>query len=183
MRVHNLLKTATLTSVFLVLLLLYLIHPFPSLVNADYASLGRGPSMTPTIQDGDLVTVMAAGLNDVEVGDILAVKFGELTIVHRLVEIIEGETTFLRLKGDGNERHDPILFDASQIMGKIIAVYPLRGLYTSSYGYISLTATALLAVSLWRRPKIDLNDVLLCLIIALSMGGIIGDRLIVGAPK
>jgi len=153
---HNLVKTTALASTFLILLLPYLLHQFPGIVNADYASLGRSPSMIPTIQDGDLVTVNAAGLSDIEVGDILAVKFGELTIVHRLVEIIEGETTFLRLKGDGNERSDPILFDASQIMGKIIAVYPLRGLYTSSYPYvISLTATALLAVSLWRSRRLN----------------------------
>ncbi len=177
--VLNLVKTTALASVFAILLFPYLIHHFPYLMHADYASLGRGQSMAPTIQDGDLVAVNAAGLRDVEVGDVLAVRFGGLRIVHRLVEIIEGEDTILRLKGDGNERSDPIIFEESQIMGKVIAVYHLNGIYTPSYGYvILLTAAALLLISLWRRPELELNDVLLCLIIALSLGGIIGYRLI-----
>ena len=181
MRVLNLVKTTTLASAFLILLLPYLINPFPSLINADYASLGRGSSMTPTIQDGDLVAVKAGGLSDIEAGDVLAVRVGESIVVHRLVDIIVGETTLIRLKGDGNERPDSRLYEESQIMGRVVAVYPLNGLYTS-YGYAtSLTAAALLAVSLWRRPALDLNDVLLCLIIALSMGGIIGYRLRGGA--
>lgn len=183
MRVLNLVKTTTLASAFLILLLPYLINPFPSLINADYASLGRGSSMTPTIQDGDLVAVKAGGLSDIEAGDVLAVRVGESIVVHRLVDIIVGETTLIRLKGDGNERPDSRLYEESQIMGRVVAVYPLNGLYTS-YGYAtSLTAAALLAVSLWRRTEIDLNDVLLCLIIALSLGGIIGYRLIGGVSQ
>ena len=179
---HNLVKTTTIISAFLILLFPYLIHPFPGIMNADYASLGRGPSMAPTIRDGDLVAVTAAGLSDVEVGDILAVRLGGLRIVHRLVEIIDGEPPRLRLKGDGNERSDPILFEESQIMGKVVAVYHLNGIYTPSYGYvISLTAATLLLISLRRSSKIDVNDVLLCLIIALSLGGIIGYILIGGA--
>ena len=166
-------KTATLASVFLILLFPYIIHQFPGIINADYADFGRGPSMTPTIRNGDLVAVTAAGLSEVEVGDVLAVRLGERRIVHRLVEIVGSE--LFRLKGDGNERPDPVLFEASQIMGKVVAVYHLNGLYTPAYGYfISLTAAALLAVSLWRRPDPDLNDVLLCLIIALTLGIISG---------
>ncbi len=178
MRGLKLVKTTILASAFLMLLLPYLISIFPSLINADYAALGRGPSMAPTIQDGDLVAVRVADLSDVEVGDILAVRFGEIRIVHRLVDIIEGDSTFLSLKGDGNERPDPILYEESQIIGLVISVYPLRGIYTQ-YGYIiSLTAGAFLLISIWRRSETDLNDVLLCLIIALSLGGIIGYKLI-----
>jgi len=176
MRVHNLLKMTILASAFSMLLLPYLICAYPVLINADYAFIGTGPSMTPTIQAGDLVAFTEVGLGDIEVGDILAVRRDELIVVHRLVDIIEGEITLLRLKGDGNERSDPCLYDASQIVGKVVAVYPLNFLFT--YGYvILLMADVLLAVSLWRRPEVDVNDVLLCLIIALVLGFIIGYRL------
>ena len=131
--------------------------------------------MTPTIQDGDLVAVTEVGLGEVEVGDILAVRYGELKIVHRLVEKLEGD--LFRLKGDGNERPDQILYEESQIMGKVVAVYPISDIYTPSYGYASLlVAGILLAISLWKRPNVDLDDVLLSLIIALNMGGIISLR-------
>lgn len=176
MRVANLIKTTTLASAFLVLLLPYLICLSPSLINADYAYFGRGPSMTPTIRDGDLMAIKAVGLSDLEVGDVLAVRLRELLVAHRLVEIIEDGDTLFRLKGDGNERPDPILYEESQIIGKVVAIYPSSWLF-SSYGYvIPLTAGALL-VSSRRRPDLDVNDVLLCLIISLSMGCIIGFRL------
>ncbi len=138
--------------------------------------------MTPTIQDGDLMAIKEVELSDIEVGDILAVRFRELIIVHRLVDIIEKEGTLLRLMGDGNERPDQLLYDASQMIGKVVAVYPLRYLLTSYYGYfVPLTAVALLAISSRRRLEIDVNDVLLCLIFSLSMIGIIGYRMIGGA--
>ncbi|GAG66562.1 unnamed protein product, partial [marine sediment metagenome] len=73
------------------------------------------------------------------------------------------------------------LYEESQIIGKVVTVYPLRYLF-SSYGYvIPLTAGALLAISSRRRPEIDVNDVLLCFIFSLSMIGIIGYRLSGGA--
>ncbi len=135
--------------------------------------------MTPTIQEGDLVAITEVELSDVEVGDVLAVRFGELRVVHRLVEIIDAEPDLFRLKGDGNERPDPILYEESQIIGKVVAVYPLR--YLLAYGpVILLTAGVLLSISLGGSPKVNLNEVLLCLIISLSMGGIIGYRLIGG---
>ena len=170
----ELIKTAMLASVFLILLFPYLIHRFPGILNVDYVALGLGGSMIPTIRDGDLVAINGVWLSDLKVGDLLAVRLGRLGIVHRLVEIIEGETPRFRLKGDNNEFPDNFLFDESQLMGKVVTIYPLRGLYTLSSGYfISLTAAALLAVSLWRRPDIALNDVLLCLILSLSLAEIV----------
>jgi len=175
-RVINLVETATLTSVFLLLFFPYLIRLFPCLINADHIYFGMGTSMTPTIQEGDLVAVTEKGLNDIEVGDILSFKFEEIIISHRLIEIREDETSLFRMKGDGNESPDPILFDASQIIGKVVAIYPYHHLF-ASYGIILLIAGVLLAVSLWERLGIDLNDVFLCLIISLSMAGIVGGKI------
>ncbi len=174
----DLVKTAMLAFVYLILLFPYLIHQFPGIINADYAALGTGRSMIPTIQEGDLVAVREMGLNDIEVGDVLAVRLGRLRIVHRLVEIIAGETPFFRLKGDGNERPDPMLFEASQIMGKVVAIYPSRGLYTLSTGFIiSLITGAFLLITIWTSPNIDFNSVLLSLILSISLANIIGHML------
>ncbi len=174
----ELIKTAILASVFLILLLPYLIHQFPGIINADYASFGTGKSMVPTIKTGDLVAINGVWLSDLKVGDLLAVRLGRLGIVHRLVEIIEGETPRFRLKGDNNEFPDKTLFDASQLMGKVVAIYPLRGLYTLSTGcIILLVAGVFLFINIWTSSNIDLNYVLLCLILSLSLADIIGHML------
>lgn len=174
----ELVKTAILASVFLILLLPYFIHQFPGIINADYASFGTGKSMVPTIKTGDLVTVKAVGISDIKIGDILAVRLRGLRIVHRVVEIIAGETPRLRLKGDGNENPDGVLFDASHLMGKVVTIYPLRGLYTLSTGcIILLVAGVLLFINIWTSSKIDLNYVLLCLILSLSLADVIGHML------
>ncbi len=171
----ELVKTLILAFAFLILLFPYFINRFPGFMNADYVALGKGRSMLPTIQEGDLVAIREMGLNDIEVGDVLAVRFERLRIVHRLVEIIAGETPFIKLKGDGNERPDPILFEASQIMGKVVAIYPSKGLYTLSTGVIiSLITGAFLLINIWTIPNIDLNYVLLVLILQISLVNIIG---------
>ncbi len=174
----ELVKTAILAFALLILLFPYFINRFPGFMNADYVALGTGRSMLPTIQEGDLVAIRGTWLSDIEVGDVLAVRFGRLRIVHRLVEIIAGETMFFRLKGDGNERSDPILFEASQIMGKVVAIYPSRGLYTLSTGFIiSLITGALLLINIWTSPNVDFNSVLLSLILSISLANIIGYML------
>lgn len=172
MTVVNLVEVVILISAFLLLFFPYFIRLFPFLVNADQVYFGSGSSMVPTIQEGDLVAVRERGLIDIEVGDILVLKFEDIKISHRLIEIREDGA--LRMKGDGNEKPDQVLFDASQIIGKMVAIYPYHHLF-ASYGAILLIAGALLAVR-WSGGKMGLAGVLLCLIISLSMTGIITGR-------
>jgi hypothetical protein len=84
-----------------------------------------GQSMTPTIRDGEAVTVEPVKAADVRRGEIILYRTERGLIAHRVVSIREagaatGKRTFY-LRGDASDGCDAPVSE-EQIMGKIVAV-------------------------------------------------------------
>ena len=70
----------------------------------------RSGSMEPTIPTGSMVVVERVPVQDIRVGDIVAVERPDHTrVTHRVIGIEQrGSTAELTLKGDANEDPDPV---------------------------------------------------------------------------
>ena len=142
---------------------------------------------------------------DINIGDVVTVKSREFTYTHRVVEKL-GDSLF-RLKGDANEEPDPNLIKASNIIGRVILVFPFSHLYTP-YGFaLTLLVPAGLIIGSkvylvlqftkrrnkreamrWRQksmriPMLDTSTLLLALILAASTTRIIGPHFISGSSS
>jgi signal peptidase len=158
-------------------------------------------SMSPALRPGDLVIVK--GEEPVNLGDMVTVESGEFVYTHRVVEKLEGD--LFRLKGDANEDPDANLVEASQIIGKVVLIFPFSHLYTP-YGF---AAALLVPASLiigkqvytihqstkrrnrmetmrWRRKShsaLDTGTLLLALILTVSTTRIIAPHFIGGSSS
>lgn len=72
----------------------------------------RGTSMLPTLREGDVVLLVKAGPDEIEVGDVVVFRAGPKLIIHRVVEIrIVGGEHYYVTKGDNNPVEDVSYFD------------------------------------------------------------------------
>lgn len=203
MKITSLIKTTALTVICLLLVIPIIIYGFPFLVGADSSYTVMSGSMSPALSPGDLVIVK--GEEPVNVGDMVTVESGEFTYTHRVVEKLEGD--LFRLKGDANEDPDTNLVEASQIVGRVVLVFPFGYLYTP-YGFaLALLAPAALIVGKqvytihqstkrrnrmetmgWRRKNrrssmLDTTTLLLALILMVSTTRIIAPHFISGSSS
>ena len=90
-------------------------------------------SMYPNIRKGDVVVVEKIDSNykTLQVGDIIAFKYGDTIIVHRLINIVydRGEYYFYT-KGDANKEEDKFVIEEEMIEGKVNVKIPLIGMPT-----------------------------------------------------
>lgn len=165
-------ETMALAIILAVLLIPNIIYFLPFIVDADSSYTVVGRSMV-TIRSGDLVIVRKIHPDDIEIGDIVTVKFAGSTVTHRVIEIIETEVKLFKLKGEANEYPDSSLYLESQVIGRVALVFPFRYLYTT-YGFtLSLAVPFALIISrlrLGRTPMRDESTLLLFAILALSAG-------------
>jgi len=201
MKIHNLVKDSALAVVCLLLVIPILIYGFPFLVGADSSYTVMSGSMSPALSPGDLVIVK--GEEPINIGDVVTVKSGEFTYTHRVMERLEGDR--FRLKGDANEDPDANLVEASQIIGKVVLIFPFSHLYTP-YGFASaLLVPAALIIGKqvytihqstkrrnrmetmrWRRKShsaLDTGTLLLALILTVSTTRIIAPHFIGGSSS
>jgi len=201
MKITSLIKTTALTVICLLLVIPILIYGFPFLVGADGSYTVMSGSMSPALRPGDLLIVK--GEEPVNLGDMVTVESGEFTYTHRVVEKLEGDR--FRLKGDANEDPDANLVEASQIIGKVILVFPFSHLYTP-YGFAAaLLVPAALIIGKqvytihqstkrrnrretmrWRRKShsaLDTGTLLLALILTVSTTRIIAPHFIGGSSS
>jgi len=187
------------------LLLPSMISLYPTLVGAENIYTVMSGSMSPTLYPGDLVIVKVIKPEEIKVGDVLTVKPEETVYTHRVVEKLEGETYFFRLKGDANEEPDPRLIESSQIVGKVFFIFPFSHLYTP-YGFAAaLLVPAALIIGKqahtihqstkrrnrietmrWRRKShsaLDTGTLLLALILTVSTTRIIAPHFISGSSS
>jgi signal peptidase len=203
MKITSLIKTTALTVICLLLVIPILIYGFPFLVGADGSYTVMSGSMSPALSPGDLVIVKVIAPSIINIGDVVTVKSGEFTYTHRVVEKLGGDR--FRLKGDANEDPDPGLVEASQIIGKVILIFPFSHLYTP-YGFASaLLAPAALIIGKqvytihqstkrrnrmetmrWMRKShsaLDTTTLLLALILIVSTSRIIAPHFISGSSS
>lgn len=80
--------------------------------------LYRGPSMNPTLRDGDLLCVRACAEEEIKCGDVvvfLAPPGGPM-IAHRVVTV---DFRGIRTRGDNNTHEDCYIVNPSEILGKV----------------------------------------------------------------
>ena len=143
MKTHRV-KDAALAVICLLLVIPTLIYGFPFLISANNSYTVMSGSMSPVLHPGDLVIVKKIETANIIIGDVVTVKPGEFTYTHRVVEKLEGDR--FRLKGDANENLDPVLIEGSQIIGKVVLVFPFGHIYTP-YGFaLALLAPAALII-------------------------------------
>lgn len=173
MRIFDRIKTTTFAATCLILLIPNLIYMFPFLVNADRSYTVMGVSMTPTLRSGDLLIIKDVNPAEIEIGDIITVRYDDSSITHRLVEKIEGDPNYYMLKGDGKEEPDLGIFEESKILGKVVLVLPLSHLYTV-YGFtlVVVVPFVLIVYSLrvGKIPRRDTRFLLLFFILVISSG-------------
>ncbi len=173
MRIFNLVKSTIIAATCLTLIIATLILWLP-LISSEYISTTViGESMLPTLRSGDLLIIKDVNPAEIEVGDIITVRYDDSSITHRLIEKIKGDPNYYRLKGDGNEEPDSGRFEESRIMGKVIRILPLSHLYTL-YGFTLAVGIpfALIVHRLreGRTPMRDKETLLIFTILAVSAG-------------
>ncbi|MDH3308212.1 MAG: signal peptidase I [Acidimicrobiia bacterium] len=86
-----------------------------------------GPSMSPSLDVGDLVVVRNVPPGDVAVGDVIRFRQGQLPVIHRVVMVEDGGAQIVFVtRGDANNVEDePVL--ASNVDGKVVLTIPNGG--------------------------------------------------------
>ena len=83
-------------------------------------------SMNPFLQEGDIIFVKKT--NDIKEGDIVAFRFEDAIITHRVVEIVsEDGNKMYQTKGDANNDRDPELIEEDKIEGEYQFKIPKMG--------------------------------------------------------
>ena len=97
-----------------------------------YASAVATGSMVPNISIGDVVIVnQKYDLNDIKVGDIIAVKYDNKIIVHRIVKMVNNnDELYIYTKGDANKSLDNYVVNKDMIIGVVNIKIPYIGLPT-----------------------------------------------------
>jgi len=172
MRIIDLVKNTILATICLVLIITNLILCLPLITSEYISTIVVGESMKPTLRSGDLLIIKDVDPAEIEIGDIITVRYDDSSITHRLVEKIEGDPNYYRLKGDGKEEPDPGVFEESKIMGKMVLVLPFSHLYTA-YGFIlAVVVPFALLVSRLREGRTLMRDkgtLLLFAVLAVSV--------------
>jgi len=192
-----------LTAICLVLVISIVVYSFPFIVGADSSYTVMSGSMSPALIPGDLIIVK--GEDPISIGDIVTYNAGEFTVTHRVFEKLEGERFVL--KGDANEDPDQGIVEASQIVGKVVMVFPFSHLYTPVGFVLALLVPAGLIIGnqmitvyqqmksrnkketmFWRRKQnrnisISTSTLLLALILTVSTSRLIAPSFTTGSSS
>ena len=203
MKRRNIVTSAALAAICLVLVIPIVVYSFPFIVGADTSYTVMSGSMSPALIPGDLVIVR--GEDPISIGDIVTFTSGEYTVTHRVFEKLEGERFVL--KGDANEDPDQGIVEASQIIGKVVMVFPFSHLYTPIGFVLALLAPAGLIIGnqmitvyqhtkrrnkketmFWRRKNrksmvISTSTLLLALILTVSTTRLVAPSFITGSSS
>ena len=89
--------------------------------------------MFPKIKKGDIVIIekFDGNFEDLEIGQVLAYRYGNVIVVHRLVNIVldNGEYYFYT-KGDANSSIDNYAIEEEMVIGTVSLKVPYIGLPT-----------------------------------------------------
>lgn len=167
MKIIDLINNIIIATLCLILIITNLILWLPLITNEYTPTTVVGESMNPTFRSGDLLIIKDVNPAEIEIGDIITIRYDDYSITHRLVEKIEGEPNYYRIKGDNNEKPDPGLFDESKIIGKLVLVIPLSHLYTA-YGFtLAIVFPFALTVHRSREGRTPMRDRTTLLIFAI----------------
>ena len=97
-----------------------------------YAIAVATGSMVPNISIGDVIIVnQKYNANDIQVGNIIAVRYENKIIVHRIAKIVKNnDELYIYTKGDANETLDNYIVNLDMIIGVVKIKIPFVGLPT-----------------------------------------------------
>lgn len=80
-----------------------------------------GNSMFPTLEPGDVLSVVQCKDKEIKVGDVAVFysPYGEKLVVHR---VVSNDRVGIRTKGDNNLANDEWILQANNIIGRVISV-------------------------------------------------------------
>ena len=161
-----------LTNIILGLLVLIasLLVLLPAVFTSSLAMVYSG-SMAPAMPVGALAWMEPVDPAQIKVGDIIAFNppwdEPDVTVSHRVIEVVEGETLSFRTKGDANEDPDLDIIPADHVLARVEFNIPNLGYvmgrveqYTSNwYGFVLLIGlpSVLLIGSAMRDVNFMLN--------------------------
>jgi len=81
----------------------------------------RGRSMNPTLWESDLLEVFPYGVDQIQVGDVIAFQSEgcEEYTIHRAIKV---EEHGIKARGDNNDSVDPFWIQPDQVVGKVLAL-------------------------------------------------------------
>lgn len=122
-------KKTYLPYVVSVLFTIFLVYFSSGFFRFHAVAIASG-SMTPFISKGDIV-VIDKKYDDLKVDQIIAYKYKNIIVVHRLVKIIEKDNTYYYYtKGDANNLPDNYVINKEDIIGIVNIKIPYLGLPT-----------------------------------------------------
>jgi len=93
-----------------------------------YPTVVYSGSMRPTIDVGDVVIAVKVPASKVEEGDIIEFREGNITVIHRVIEVYQTkEARLLVTKGDANREPDSEPVFPGQVRGKVVLRVPKLG--------------------------------------------------------
>ena len=116
-------------SVILVVVLVY----FTSGYFHFWAIAVASGSMEPKIKKGDVAIVEKIDneFDKLKIGDVIAYKYKNVVIVHRLVNIVKDDGKYyFYTKGDANSNEDNFMIEEHMIVGKVNHKIPYLGIVT-----------------------------------------------------
>ena len=116
-------------SILIVVILVYLTSGYFHFWTIAVAS----GSMEPKIKKGDVVIIekIDKKYNKLKKGDILAFKYKNVIIVHRIIKIIKQQDEYyFYTKGDANSKEDNFMVEKQMIIGKVNHKIPYIGIPT-----------------------------------------------------
>lgn len=94
-----------------------------------YAVAIASGSMTPNILKGDIVVIDKKD-KEINVGDVIAYKYKNTIVVHRLIKKINKGSVYYYTKGDANNLPDNYVINEEDIIGVVCVKIPYLGLPT-----------------------------------------------------
>ena len=116
-------------NIFIILIMFVIVLLTSGIFKYYFLSIGSG-SMTPNINKGDVVIVEKYNENElenIEKGDILVYKKENQVVVHRVVEVNQGDEITFRTKGDNNDDEDAWIINEKDVIGIAKFRIPLVG--------------------------------------------------------
>jgi len=128
-----------LTNIMLALLVVtaFLFLMLPAVFASSLAVVYSG-SMAPEMPTGALAVMEPVDPTDIKVGDIIAFDppwdASNVTVSHRVIEVVDGETLGFRTKGDANEDPDFDIVPATSVTGRVTLNVPQLGYLLARVG-------------------------------------------------
>ena len=126
-------KKRPFASIILASIIIIVISYYTSGHFNHWAIVIASNSMVDKIQKGDIVIIDKVNnhYEKIDVGQILAYRYNNKIIVHRVVERIEIENQYyFKTKGDANSSVDQVLIDEEMVVGTVNVKIPYIGLPT-----------------------------------------------------